>query len=309
MCSIKEDIIFLRAPGYGLTGDYHNARTFGSQMEDVMGHQLLRGYRGAQPNENSGIFAADYIAGTQIAFALMTALWHRDNTGEGQFIEMAQAENAAALFAQAYMGYALNGETGEALGNRSIYADDGEAPSGVYPCLSPGPASEGLDRWIAITITSDDEWRSLRDELGSPQWAMAPEFETAQGRAAGQDLLDEKLAQWTSGFDDYELFHRLQGAGIAAAPVLEASRVLDDPHVEARGLYQPQQLEDDIGVYRYPVPLYEFPETPSGIRRAPVAMGQDNEYVYKELLGISDDEYQRLTDAGHIASKFSDELP
>jgi benzylsuccinate CoA-transferase BbsF subunit len=309
LCSLKEDIIFLRAPGYGLSGEYKDARTMGSHLEGVLGHQLLRGYRGAGPDENSGIFAADYIAASQIAFAVMAALWHRNKTGNGQFIEMAQAENAAAMLAQAYMGYALNGDTGEAAGNRSIYAQDGEAPSGVYPCRSPGPASEGLDRWIAITVTNDHEWLALRSELGNPDWAMAAELETAGGRAAQQDLLDEKLAEWTQGFDDYELFHRLQAAGIAAAPVLEASRVMQDPHVQARELFQPQELEDDIGVYAYPAPIYELPESPGGIRRPPVAMGQDNEYVYRDLLNVSDEEYQRLIDAGHIANRFADEVP
>jgi crotonobetainyl-CoA:carnitine CoA-transferase CaiB-like acyl-CoA transferase len=309
LCSIKEDIIFLRAPGYGLSGDYMNARTMGSHLEGVMGHHLLRGYRDAEPNENSGIFAADYIAASQIAFSIMAALWHRNNTGKGQFIEMAQAENSAAMFAQAYMDYALNGKNGEALGNRSVYAEDGEAPCGVYPCRSPGAASEGLDRWIAITVTNDEEWRALCAELGNPEWAMAPQLATAAGRAASQDLLDAKLAEWTREFDDYELFHRLQAAGIAAAPVLEASRLLDDPHVQARNLFQPLELEDDIGVYDYPAPLYALPETPGGIRRPPVAMGQDNDYVYKELLQVSDDEYQRLVEAGHIATRFDDSIP
>ncbi len=307
--SLKDDIIFLRAPGYGLSGEYQDARTMGSHLEGVMGHQLLRGYRDAEPSENSGIFAADYIAGTQIAFALMAALWHRNNTGAGQFIEMAQAENAAAMFAQAYMDYALNGVSATALGNRSIYAEDGEAPSGAYPCRSPGPASEGLDRWIAITVTNDEEWLALRRELGDPDWAMAGELETAAGRAAQQDLLDAKLAEWTQEFDDYELFHRLQAAGVPAAPVLEASRILNDPHVAARGLYQPQALQDDIGVYRYPVPLYEMPASPGGIRRPPVALGQDNDYVYRELLQVSDDDYRRLVEAGHIATAYADEVP
>ncbi len=138
---------------------------------------------------------------------------------------------------------------------------------------------------------------------------MDPELERAPGRAAAQDLLDEKLAEWTRAFDDYELFHRLQRAGVPAAPVLEASRLLDDPHVQARNLLQPQELEDDIGVYRYPGPLYEFPESPGGIRRPPVAMGQDNDYVYKELLGIDEQEYQRLVGAGHIARAFHESVP
>ena len=307
--SKKPDIIYVRAPGYGLSGPYRDARTMGSHLEGVMGHQLLRGYRGAEPSENSGIFAADYIAGTQIAFAVMSALWHRNRTGAGQFIEMAQAENAAAMFAQAYMDYALNGRSGTALGNRSIYAADGEAPCGAYPCVSAGTAAEGLDRWIAITVTNDDQWRALRTVMGNPAWAMAPELETAAGRAAQQDELDDRIAAWTRQFEDYDLFHRLQAAGIPAAPVLEASRILNDPHVVARELYQPCTLEDDIGTYRYPVPLYAMPASPGGIRRPPVAFGQDNQYVYRDLLKVSDEEYQRLAEGGHIATRFADEVP
>lgn len=304
----RDDIIFLRAPGYGVTGEYASARTMGAHLEGTMGHQILRGYLGADPNSNSGIFAADYIAATQIALAIMMAIWHRNNTGKGQFIEMAQAENAAAMFAQAYMNYSFNGEVEQAIGNRSIYAADGQAPSGVYPCLSPGGPETGDDRWIAITVTSNATWDALRAEMGDPEWARDPELGTAAGRAAAQDLIDEKLAEWTAGFEDDELFARLQAAGVAAAPVLEASRVLDDPHVQARNLYLPQELQDDIGVHNYPRPIYDFPESEGGIRRPPVAFGQDNDYVYKELLGMSDEECARLEAEGHIATAFSDTL-
>ncbi len=304
----RDDIIFLRAPGYGVTGEYASARTMGAHLEGTMGHQILRGYLGADPNSNSGIFAADYIAATQIALAIMMAIWHRNNTGKGQFIEMAQAENAAAMFAQAYMNYSFNGEVEQAIGNRSIYAADGQAPSGVYPCLSAGGPETGDDRWIAITVTSNATWDALRAEMGDPEWARDPELGTAAGRAAAQDLIDEKLAEWTAGFEDDELFARLQAAGVAAAPVLEASRVLDDPHVQARNLYLPQELQDDIGVHNYPRPIYDFPESEGGIRRPPVAFGQDNDYVYKELLGMSDEECARLEAEGHIATAFSDTL-
>jgi len=307
--SHRKDIIFLRAPGYGLSGDYHDARAFGSNLEDVLGHQLLRGYRGAGPGEASGIFAADYIAATQIAFAVMAALWHRDETGEGQFIEMSQAENATPMFAQAYMDYSLNGNVDVARGNRSIYDREGEVPCGVYPCASSGDAEDGLDRWIAITVTDDETWQALVETMGNPGWALVEELATAEGRAANQDIIDKRLGLWTRKHDDYELFHQLQRAGIAAAPVLEASRVLDDPYVVARNLYQDQELEDDIGTYKYPAPIYEMPDSDGGIRRAPVAFGQDNIYVYKHLLGVSDDEYARLEVAGHIATRFSDDVP
>ena len=100
----RGDVIFVRASGYGLTGDYADARTLGTHLEGVMGHQLLRGHAGAGPTVP--IFAADYVSGTQIALAVLMALWHRTNTGAGQFIELAQAENAAAMFAQAYLSTA-----------------------------------------------------------------------------------------------------------------------------------------------------------------------------------------------------------
>ena len=304
---IKENIIYLRAPGFGLTGEYKDARAFGSNLEEVLGHQLLRGYRGSEPAENSTIFAADYIAGSQIAFALMAAVWHRNQFGEGQFIEMSQAENATAMFAQAYMDFALNGELDEARGNRSIYAADGEVPCGAYPCKSPGSAEEGLDRWITINVMSDAGWLRLRGVMGEPTWAISDDFLSTAGRLAKEDYIDEQLGHWTRGFEDYDLFHRLQAAGVAAAPILEASRVLSDPHVMARALFQEQTLEDDIGTYQYPAPIYQI--SGGGIRSAPVAMGQDNDYVYRELLGCDDEEIDRLTKAGHIADRFADQIP
>ena len=304
---IKENIIYLRAPGFGLTGEYKDARAFGSNLEEVLGHQLLRGYRGSEPAENSTIFAADYIAGSQIAFALMAAVWHRNQFGEGQFIEMSQAENATAMFAQAYMDFALNGELDEARGNRSIYAADGEVPCGAYPCKSPGSAEEGLDRWITINVMSDADWLRLRGVMGEPTWAISDDFLSTAGRLAKEDYIDEQLGQWTRGFEDYDLFHRLQAAGVAAAPILEASRVLSDPHVMARALFQEQTLEDDIGTHQYPAPIYQI--SGGGIRSAPVAMGQDNDYVYRELLGCDDEEIDRLTKAGHIADRFADQIP
>ena len=302
----REDIIFVRASGYGLTGEYSDARTLGIHLESVMGHQMLRGYEGRDPI--TGVFAADYVSGTQIALSVLLALWHRNNTGEGQFIELAQAENAAAMFSQAYLDYALTGTVQRAIGNRSIYAADGVAPCGVYPCLPDEDGGDGDDHWIAITVASDEQWAALRTVMGDPEWAASPELATGAGRAASQDVLDENLAAWTRGFEDEALFHRLQQAGVPAAPVLQSWRVLADPHVQARGLYEPCELEDDIGVYSYPVPLYRLPASEGGIRRPPVALGQDNDYVYREVLGVSDEEYDRLVAEGHIATTFHESV-
>jgi crotonobetainyl-CoA:carnitine CoA-transferase CaiB-like acyl-CoA transferase len=298
----REDIIFVRASGYGLTGEYSQARTLGLHLESVMGHSMLRGYEGADPT--IGVFAADYVSGTQMALSVLFALWHRNNTGQGQFVELAQSENAAAMFAQSYVDYALTGNVQRAIGNQSLYASDGVAPCGVYACLPDPDGGDGSDRWIAITVSTDEEWEALRALMGNPAWAASPELATGAGRAANQDLLDRNLAEWTGQFDDEALFHRLQEAGIPAAPVLASWRVLADPHVQAHGLYQPCEIEDDIGLYSYPAPLYRLPASEGGIRRPPVALGQDNDYVYREVLGITGDEYDRLVAEGHIATEY-----
>ncbi len=303
---VKDDIIMVRAPGYGLTGPYQNARTLGVHLESVMGHTLLRGYRDLDPSHTTAIFSGDYMAGAQGAFAVMAALRHRRRTGQGQQIEIPQAEAASPMLAQAFMEYALNGRVPEVQGNRSIY---GFAPYNTYPCLSPGTGEDGGDRWISIAVTSDDEWSALRQVMGDPTWAQSSDFATAEGRLANQDALDDQIAAWTGGQDDYELFHQLQAVGVAAAPVLEASRVFDDAHVKARGLFAPQTIHDQVGTFQFHTPFFRFPETPLGVSKPSVALGEDNEYVYKEVIGVTDAEYDAIESAGDLGMDYDETIP
>jgi benzylsuccinate CoA-transferase BbsF subunit len=301
----KDDIIMVRAPGYGMTGPYKDARTLGVHLESVMGHTLLRGYRDLDPSHTTAIFSGDYMAGAQGAFAIMAALRHRRKTGHGQLIEIPQAEAASPMLAQAFMEYALNKRIPAVVGNRSIY---GFAPSNTYPCLSPGDGFDGGDRWISIAVTNEDEWAALRQVMGDPEWAQSSDFATAAARIANQDALDEHVAAWTSDRDDYELFHQLQAAGVAAAPVLEASRIFDDAHVKARGLNRPRTLHDEVGTFDFNTPFFNFPETPVGDPRPSVALGQDNEYVYKEVIGVSDEEYDALQAAGALGMDYDETI-
>jgi len=302
----REDIIMVRIPAYGSTGPYNQARALGVHLESVMGHTLLRGYADADPSDNSAIFSGDYLAGAQAALAVMMAVWHRNKTGKGQLIEIGQAENASAMLAQAFMQYSLNGEVPVRIGNRSFY---GLAPTGVYPCRSVGPVEDNGDRWIAISVETDGQWRSLCEVMGNPAWATEPALATNEGRAAAHDAIDAALAEWTVQFDDYELFHRLQAAGVNAAPVLESSRAFDDAHAQARGLFQPQKLFDGQGPFRFNTPFIRFSETPTGVRQAPIGLGEHNDYVYRELLGIDDAEFERLVEAGHISQDFDANIP
>ena len=298
-------IIFVRVPAYGSTGPYSRARALGVHLEAVMGHSLLRGYDDADPSSNTAIYSGDYVAGAQGAFAVMTALWNRDRTGEGQLIEIAQAENAAAMFTQAIMDYSLNGNVQEATTNRDV---DGRAPSGVYPTVSPGTSATADDRWISIGIQTDEEWRAFGQAIGSPSWASDPRFATNAGRLEHHAEIDRNIAAYTATQDDYELMHRLQAAGVAAAPVLEASRMFDDPHLRARDFFK-KQTQRSSGTYEYVGPIWKMPETPVEFVQPPVMFGEHNDYVYRELLKVSDAEYEALRASGHISTEYDASVP
>jgi crotonobetainyl-CoA:carnitine CoA-transferase CaiB-like acyl-CoA transferase len=299
------NIIFVRVPAYGSTGPYARARALGVHLEAVMGHSLLRGYTDADPSSNTAIYSGDYLAGAQGAFAVMTALWHRDRTGEGQLIEIAQAENAAGMFTQAIMDYSLNGIVQGASANRDIH---GTAPSGVYPAESPGTAETMDDHWIAISIETDEQWQAFARAIGSPAWSADPSFATNTGRLEHHDELDRLIGGYTATQDDYELMHRLQAAGISAAPVLEASRMFTDPHLRARDFFK-TQTQEASGTYEYVGPLWKMSETPIEYYQPPVMFGEHNDYVYREVLKVSDEEFEALSAGGHIATEYDASVP
>lgn len=298
-------LIIVRVPAYGLTGPYRGARALGVHLEAVMGHTLLRGYDDADPSANTAIYSGDYMAGAQGAFAVMAALWYRDRTGEGQTIEIAQAENAAAMFTHAIMDYSMNRNVQSAIGNRDVH---GRYPCGVYPAKSPGDATTMDDHWIAIHIENDAQWQQLVEAMGSPAWALDPRFATNEGRAAHFREIDAGIAEWTRERDDYEMMHLLQARGIAATPVLEASRMFDDPHLRARDFFKKQTVRD-AGTHEYVGPLWKFEKTPVEFYQPPVCFGEHNEYVYRELLKVSDSEYEALKAGGHIAEEYDPSVP
>jgi benzylsuccinate CoA-transferase BbsF subunit len=171
------------------------------------------------------------------------------------------------------------------MGNRHPLGVD--APHGVFPCA-------GDDRWISIAVTNQQEWEGLVAAMGDPDWAPAPEFADSAGRIANQDALHERLAAWTSGFDDYELARLLQRHGVAAAPVLNVADLLHDPHYQARRTFievkHPLGFKETIyGAYA------KTSRTEPRIRPGPF-IGQDNDYVFKELLGLPEERYRQLVE-------------
>ncbi len=292
---LKEDIVMLRMPAYGTDGPYRDFRALGVHIEGVIGHTLLRGYTDMDPSGNTPVYMADAAGGSHGAFAVLAALHHRRRTGKGQYIELGQAEDATPMMGQFFMDYAMNGRNASTTGNRHP-----TAIQGCYPCL-------GDDRWVCITIQNDQEWQAFSRTLGDPAWAADPRFVHAPGRIEHHDEIDSHISRWTEQMDNFEVMRALQGAGVAAGPVMDQRDAYNDPHLKERGMFQ-EASQEDTGAHPYPRAPYTMSQTPPDIHRGPVRLGEDNEYVYKTVLGYSEAEYAELEAQGHISMDYPDHL-
>lgn len=310
-------IIALRMPSYGLSGPYKNYRSFGTHMEGMTGHHYLRSYPHLDPSMTGDAFTVDAASGVAGAFAVVMALRHRRRTGEGQQIELAQAENFLAYLGEYILDYSMNGRSPGPQGNRHPF----HSPHGVYPCrpLPPAPAlgkvTDGTvsavvsmdfgerEGWITIDVGTDAEWRALCEVMGHPAWATDERFATTLGRWHHREELDRLLGEWTRTQDAFELFHKLQAAGVTAGPVQDEAAAYACPQLNARGFFEPL-THPEAGTHRYPGLIFRMANTPNHLRRHPVLLGEDNDYVYRELLDLSESEIQRLTELGHIGMDY-----
>ncbi|MBI4337855.1 MAG: CoA transferase [Chloroflexi bacterium] len=290
----RPDIIFVRMPAFGTWGKYRSYRSLGSMVDSVLGHNTLRGYADMDPTSLTVSYAADGAAGAAAAFATLAALHHRRRTGKGQLVELALAENFLPYLTQAIMDYTMNGRVQGATGNRHPYA-----VQGCYRC-------KGEDRWAVITVFDDAQFERMCGAMGHPEWAQDPRFADALARRRHHDDLDRLIESWTSQRDHYEVFHTLQRARVPAGPVLDQRDAYNDPHLGERCFFH-QASQADCGTHLYPGAPFRFSETPPGIRRGPVRLGEDNEYVYKSLLCYSDEAYQEMVRQGHVGMDYRPE--
>lgn len=284
LCTARPDIIMLSMPPAGLHGPLRNVRTYGMTLTSITGLDSMTGYMDGAPVPFENAWADPYN-GMVGAFAVLVALTYRDRTGKGQQIDYSQMEGVMQMAGPAFMDYFMNGRSATPMENRHPLAAG--APHGVFP-------SSGEDRWITIAVLNEHEWQGLLQAMGSPVWALAPQFASAANRLANQDSLHEQLAAWTANFSDYELAEHLQQHGVAAAPVLNIADLLNNPHYRARGTFievtHPLGFRETIyGAY------VKTSRTEPNIRPGP-AIGQDNEHVLKELLGLSQVDYDRLVE-------------
>ena len=289
-------IIMLSMPSFGSTGPYKYYRTLGAHQEGFIGHSYLKGYSDMDLTANGLTFVIDECAGANAAAAVLMALHWRNRTGKGIHIDMAQSESGIPYLTQALMDYVMNGRVQERMGNRSPYG-----VQGCYRC-------RGHDRWINVSIFNDEQWEGLCRAMGNPEWTREERFSDQLSRMKNHNALDNHIGEWTQNHDDYALMHLLQGEGVPAGPVVNERDALNDPHLKERDFFQPADQED-CGRHLYPGPAWKMSKTPNQLRTGPVRLGEHNEYVYKKVLGVSDEEYVRLQAGGHIGMDYVPEIP
>lgn len=288
MREVKPDIIMLSSSGYGHTGPWRDYVVYGWALEPMtISH--LTGYPDAGPFATPVPYT-DMPAALYGAFSVLSTLEYHRQSGEGQWIDLSQYEVGVAAVGEAVLDYTMNGRVQTRMGNRHPLM----APHNCYRC-------KGNDNWIAISVSTDDQWLAMCRVMGNPDWSDDERFFTAAGRLKHQDELDRLIETWTKSKDQFEMMELLQKAGIAAGAALTNKGLLLDPHLKERGYFQ-KATSPDAGERFYPGPWFKLSKTPGSIRNAAPSLGQDNERVLCGILGLTNEDLMDLEKRGVIGT-------
>ena len=290
--AIRPDIIYVSNCGFGHTGPYAGYKTWGPIVQAVSGLTFSSALRD-QPPAGWGYSYMDHTGGYYMAIAILAALRHRNRTGEGQWVDLACVEAGATLNGPALLDYTVNGRPlrreGSPDANRSPYP--AMAPHGIYKCL-------GDDEWVAIACRNDGEWEALRALLGDA--ARGTRFDTLAGRLAHQDELDELVPAWTRTRERDEIVAAVKSAGVPVSAVQRPGERIDaDPDTADWGLW-PTVQHRDMGAVRVDGLPVHFSETDWEMRDGGPCLGEDNEHVFTEILGLSKGDVANLKAEGVI---------
>ena len=280
--ALRNDIVMLSMPAAGSTGPMKDLRTYGTTLTALTGLDSVTGYKDVGPAPVENAFSDPYT-GLLAAFAIVAALRHRRVSGRGQHIELSQQEAVMPLMGPAFMDYLMNGIVAGPKGNE--HPQSAASPHGVFRC-------NGIDRWVSIVCYRDEEWHSLLEAMCHPHGLATDQFATTGQRVARIEDVHRAIGEWTERRDVTEVVELLQRHGVAAAPVTTTADLATDPHFRMRGTFV--RATHPLG---FEEPIYGTYVKMSGsqpvVRPGP-SLGQDNEYVFKQLIGLSDEQYTDL---------------
>jgi crotonobetainyl-CoA:carnitine CoA-transferase CaiB-like acyl-CoA transferase len=278
---IKPDIIMLRSSNQGSTGPLAKQPGYGHHLVALGGFCYYSGWPDREPLALSTAYT-DCITPRFAAAALITALIYRRKTGKGQLIDISQLETAIHFLSPLILDYTVNGQVGGRTGNYCANA----APHGVYRC-------KGDDRWCAIAVFSDNEWKAFCNVIGNPGWTKDPKFTTLLARKKNEEELNELIEEWTNNLAAEEVMTLMQQAGVAAGVVKNAEDVYQDSQLRKRDAFWLLN-HSEIGYVTHLGQPFKLSKTPAEARMPAPCLGEHTEYVCKEFLGMSDEEFVEL---------------
>jgi crotonobetainyl-CoA:carnitine CoA-transferase CaiB-like acyl-CoA transferase len=295
LCALRPDIIYVQQSGMGGVGTYGRFRTIGPVAAAFAGTSEMSGMPEPAMPAGWGYSFLDWIGAYSFATAITGALYHRDRTGRGQWIDSSQCESGIFLKGVPILDWSANGRVWNRIGNRSPYKP--AAPHGAYRCA-------GEDRWIAIAVFDEASWQALARTARRPDWLADPRFATLESRLLHQDALDAAITEWTRDQDAHACMEVLQQAGVPAGVCQNAEdRCERDPQLAALDWFT-EVTGTKIGrwpVTEIPARMSATPPYSGGIidRGAP-GYGEDNARILGDLLGYSSAEVAALADEGVI---------
>jgi benzylsuccinate CoA-transferase BbsF subunit len=280
LIKIKPDIIMIRSSNQGLTGPSANQPGLGNHINGISGVVNLIGQPDSEPISLMVAYT-DYFVPHFAVSALVGALDYRRKTGKGQLIDVSQFETGLQLLSPLLLDYSVNGVNAKAKGNSCDYA----APHGVFRC-------KGEDRWCAISVFTDDEWQAFCRAIGNPEWTQDIEFSTLLNRKKNEQRLNLLVENWTSQYEPEKVMYLLQQEGVAAGVVQNA-----------RDLYYDQELRDrecfwtgehpELGKFTYLAQPSRLSATPARLYREAPLLGEHNEYICREILRLSEEDFDQ----------------
>ena len=294
LAKLNPKIITLSSTAYGYTGPWRRAGSRARTVDASCGMSYLTGYENGPSHRASNNYM-DHSVGNNVAYALLLALYQRNKTGEGMRIDLTMQETGVSAIGPAILE-TQRGITRSRLGCGHMW----KSPHNVFPCL-------GFDRWIAIAVSSDEEWQRLRQAMDEPLWAADPRFDTTQGRWRHRHHLGDLLSDWTQTKDDQDLMNHLQINGVAAGAVLTAEDLVANLHLKDRGYIEEFENVNapHAGKRKYAGRPFRMPQIPFTIRHV-AALGEHNVETLRDVAGLSDEEIATMASEGVI---FTQPLP
>ncbi len=276
---LRPDIIVVSSSSRGQKGPQKDYAGYATIHQAIGGGAYIMGYPDDAPCHSGG--DVDLMNATTTAYATLAALYHRMQTGEGQFIDYSQCEGVSSVIGELLLGYEMNSEVPERMGN----AHPQYAPHNVYRCW-------GVDRWLALEVHSDEEFATLADVIDKPELARDSRFADMASRKKNELELNRIIEEWTRERDRDWMVNEFCKAGLAVAPSRNMRDLYADPHLRARDVFvaidHPELGKLELVGVPWKMSDYDMPT-----RHAPL-LGEHNDYVLRELLGLSESQVAEL---------------